>query len=742
MSGFLNSFKSNAKFDIPASVAVFFVAIPLCLGIAHASNAPLISGLVSGIVGGIVIGFLSKSPLSVSGPAAGLTAVMIAGIEDVGSFEALLVAVVLAGVIQLILGLLKAGTVSSYFPVCVIKGMLAAIGVILIMKQLPHLLGYDIEMMGVEEFHLNPADINTEYHDTHFEEKNTFTVFFHALSSLKFNIFFIGVTSLAFLFYWDKNLAKKIPFMPGSIVVVAFGVIMNALYSAFASGYVLTADHLVNLPAIDGVSSFFAELPKPDWSVLKNTEVHILALTIALVASIETLLSIGAIDKLDPLRRRTPTNRELMAQGAGNVLAGFMGGLPMTSVIVRSSVNLTVGARSKMSTIMHGTFLLLGILFFAKYINYIPIASLAAILIHTGYKLASPQLIMAQYRQGMDQFLPSIITVISILMTDLLIGVLIGFAISALFIVRKTYKAPVLTLVDNGPRKRLILGENLHFLHKFKILDVLEHIPENTILDIDASNTLFIDHDIEESINEFKEAALEKNITVNYGGVKKVVQESEKIMEDMNSSYQKLLDNNKEWVKDKLDLDPKYFEELSKGQAPEYLFIGCSDSRVPAEDITKLQPGEMFVHRNIANMVINTDLNAMSVLQYAVEVLNVKHIIVCGHYGCGGVKAAMEDKELGLIDKWLRNIKDVFRLHKSELDKLDNDAKYKRLIELNVEEQVINLMKIPAVQKNRSLYSQPKIHGWVYDLETGYIKDLQVKVDEKFNDLNEIYKVY
>lgn len=739
MRNLFNATKFYPQSDIPASLAVFFVAVPLCLGIAHASNAPLISGLITGIIGGIVVGFLSKSSLSVSGPAAGLTAVMIAGIEDLGSFEALLVATILAGALQIILGLIRAGSVSNYFPNSVIKGMLAAIGLILIMKQFPHLIGYDVEMMGVTEFALTEADLsNPSYHET-----NTFTTLIHAISNINPGIFFLGVGSFIFLYVWEKKFHQKFKAVPGSIIVVVLATGVSILYPYLDPSLALSSDHLVNLPSINSLESFMSEVPRPDWSFIGNRDVQFLALTIALVASVETLLSVNAIDKLDPEKRSTPTNRELIAQGAGNALAGFLGGLPMTSVIIRSSVNLTVGARSKLSTILHGFWLLAGVVFLSKIINTIPLAALAAILVYTGYKLASPRYFKEQYKLGYDQIIPYVVTIVAILFTDLLVGVLIGFVTAAFFIVQKTYQAPAFTLVDNGLRKRIILGENVHFLHKSKIVNLLKDVTPDSILEIDGSKTLFLDHDIEATINEFAAGAASKNIRIVFGGIKKIHGNKEEQEKKMAETYEKLLENNKKWVQEKLGEDSGFFEKQSKGQAPRYLFIGCSDSRVPAEKITQTEPGEMFVHRNIANMVISTDLNAVSVIQYAVEVLNVQHIIVCGHYGCGGVKAAMEDKEMGLIDKWLGNIKDVYRLHQDELEKIENyDERYNKLIELNVEEQVLNLMKIPFIQKNRSQYDRPQIHGWVYDLRSGLINDLQVNVKEKFQELDKIYKVY
>ncbi len=736
------SLLKNLRYDFPASIAVFFVAVPLCLGIAHASGAPLLSGLVSGIVGGLVVGSLSKSNFSVSGPAAGLTALAISGIKELGSYEAFLVAIILAGLLQIGFGFIKLGSISKYFPSCVINGMLAAIGLILIFKQLPHLLGYDIEAMGVEEFHLTHEDISEVLFSSTVAEDNTFSTVINSLTHITPIISVIGVTSLIILFLWEKYSSKKLKLIPGSVIVVLFSMLLALVYQYFGNNADLTVNHFVNIPQINSLSSFLQQTIRPDWSILASHQVYTLALSLALIASLETLLSIEAVDKLDPRRRTTPTNRELMAQGIGNSISGLLGGLPITSVIVRSSVNVSAAAQTKMSTILHGVWISVGMLFLTTFINYIPLAGLAAVLVFTGYKLAAPRKFFAQYKQGLDQFIPGIITTFSILFSDLLVGVTIGMTVSFLFIVAKSYNAPSFVISDHGIKKRITLGESLNFLHKYKIVSLLNGIPENSILEIDARKTLFIDHDIEEVINDFKQTAIQKNIEVIYGGIIHTNRNRRKVMKANQEAYDRLIKNNKEWVQEKLKLDPNYFENLSKGQAPQYLFIGCSDSRVPAEDITKCSPGEMFVHRNIANMVVNADMNIMSVLQYSVEVLNVKHIILCGHYGCGGVRAAMDDKDLGLIDKWLMNIKDVYRLHKQELDFIsDEELKYRRLVELNAQEQAYNLLKVPLIQKNRSLYGTPEIHAWAYDLQTGYINDLQLDPNT-LEEYESIYKMY
>lgn len=717
------SFK-NIKSDLPAGIAVFLVSIPLCLGIAHASGAPLISGLISGIIGGLVVGSLSKSPLSVSGPAAGLTTICLSGMEALGSFEKFLVAISLAGIFQIVFALLRSGIISKYIPHCVIDGMLASIGLILILKQIPHLLGYDIEVMGVEEFQLTNQDISDSSSSLGIHEDNTITTVFHSWSHINPGIAFIGLSSLIILFFWNKYIKS----IPGSVIVILFSTLAAYVYD-HCGLKAFTADHFVNIPLINNWYSLNQNLRVPDWTILSNTHLYMVALTIAVVASIESLLSVEAADKLDPHKRVTPVNRELLAQGVGNIAAGLVGALPITSVIVRSSVNVATGAKSKLSTIIHGSLILIGILLFTPILNLIPLTGLAAVLVYTGYKLASPKNLFKLYKQGWDQFIPGLVTTVSILLSDLLIGVLVGLTISAFFVVAKSYESSSFIVEDHGIKKRMILGESIHFLHKFKIVKFLNEIPENTILEIDARKTIFIDHDIELAINDFKEIANEKNINVIYGGLINKMQNRNKIVEENQIAYEKLIKNNKEWVAEKLKLDPNYFNELSKGQSPEYLFIGCSDSRVPAEDITKCKPGEMFVHRNVANLVVSTDVNIMSVLQYAVEVLNVKHIILCGHYGCGGIKAAMSNKNFGLINQWLLNIKDVYRLHQNELESiLDEEDRYRRLVELNSIEQAYNLFKIPFIQKHRSLYGCPQIHAWAYDLHTGLINDL--KLDE------------
>lgn len=738
-SGNLSSIKLNPK-DLAAGVAVFLVAVPLCLGIAHASGAPLASGLISGIIGGIVTGIISKSQLSVSGPAAGLTTIVLASLAKLGSFESLLLATLIAGIIQVLLGVLKLGYVSKYIPLNVIKGMLAAIGLILIIKQFPHLIGYDFEEMGVEEFNIKSADLNESYHEAKQAEKNTLTVFLHSFRYLNYGVVIIGIISLSFLFAWERFAPLKLRPVPGSLIVVVLGIAINYLYNK-TGFYPLETDHIVNVPGVSSYSELQSFLSFPSSMQVANPQLYVVAFTIAIVASIESLLSLEAVDKLDPEKRQSPANTELIAQGAGNIVCGLIGGLPITSVIVRGSVNVSSGAKTKASAITHGVLLLLAVLLFTGVINLIPLSCLAAVLIHTGFKLNSPSIYKKFFKKGWMEFIPFTVTILTILFSDLLVGVSIGLVVSAFFIVAQDYKAPVLNIVDMGVKKRLQLGQNVTFLHKPKVIKALEFVAQGEIIEIAAPADSFIDNEVRELINEFYEVQTSNGKEVILGGFNNMSQK-EALQDDMSSSYEKLFVNNKKWIEEKLNLDKNYFENLAKGQAPKYLFIGCSDSRVPANEITGTEPGEMFVHRNIANLVVNTDINLMSVLQYSVEVLNVKHVIVCGHYGCGGVKAAMEEKSFGLIDKWLNEIKDVYRMYRGEIDAVEDEEKRHRvLVERVVREQVYNILKTSFIQNNKARYGFPEVHGWVYDIHDGRIIDLDIDTTRDFKDFDSIYKV-
>jgi MFS superfamily sulfate permease-like transporter len=493
----------NAAADIPASVVVFLIALPLCLGIALGSGAPLFAGIIAGMVGGIVIGLLSGSSLSISGPAAGLTAIVAVAIGKMPAYEAFLLSVVISGILQIILGYLRAGIIGDYIPNSVILGMLASIGLVLILKQFPHLIGYDSDYSGDETF---------IQHDTN----NTFSELVNAVNHITPIAFIIGVLSILILLIWDRPMVKKIKFfknLPGPLVVVVVGILGNIFFATEGTRLSFTKDQLVNLPIASSLSTFSKLFIFPKWEYLNNANVWITGLTIALIGSIETLLGIEAVDKLDPLKRRTPANRELKAQGVGNLVSGLLGGLPLTSVIVRGSANVEAGAKSKLSAIMHGLLILLSVFFIPGLLNKIPLSALAAILIMTGYKLVKPSIFKTMYKKGWDQFIPFIITLVAILFTDLLVGILIGTVVALFSLVRSNFKSAVMVMQDED--KYLVrFRKDISFLNKPIVKEKLEAVPSDSYVLIDISRSDFIDMDIIDVINEYLQHAHLKNIRV------------------------------------------------------------------------------------------------------------------------------------------------------------------------------------------------------------------------------------
>lgn len=515
--------KKNLKRDLPASIVVFLVALPLCLGIALASGAPLFAGLISGIIGGIVVASISGSQLSVSGPAAGLTVIVLGAIAQLGSYQTFLLAVVLAGIFQVILGLIKAGTIGNYFPSSVIEGMLAAIGLILILKQLPHALGVDTDFSGDEGFFQQ-------------DHENTFSAISAAFSHFSLAAVVISLLSIAVLIIWPKF--PRLAVVPAPLLVVIIGVV-GSLISA-GTAFQLRTDQIVSIPVVGGFGEFMSLFTSPNFSALGNKDVYIVAATIAVVASLETLLSIEAVDKIDPIKRVSPTNRELIAQGIGNMASGMLGGLPMTSVIVRSSANVNAGGRTKMSAIFHGCLLLLSLLFIPQIINMIPLSCLAAILLVTGYKLTRIGLFKHMYHKGWDQFIPFVITVIAVLFTDLLKGVAVGMLVSIFYLLRTNMRNPFFYRITNeGDKKniRLKLAEEVSFLNKAAIQVVLTNIPKETNVIIDGSNSRYIDPDVLETIFNYKHNAYTKGIIVTLESIQKhyaVPKLTNKVVEDIN----------------------------------------------------------------------------------------------------------------------------------------------------------------------------------------------------------------
>ena len=493
-------FFNSIRYDFPASIVVFLVALPLCLGIAMGSQVPLYSGLIAGIIGGIIGGILSGSQLSISGPAAGLITIVAAGITQLPSLESFFLAVVIAGILQVFLGFLKAGIIGDYVPSSVIKGMLAAIGLILILKQLPHLSGYDQDFDGDESF------IQQDH-------QNTFTAIENALSYITPLALVIGVVGILFQFFWEKYTASKksaIKLIPAPLIVVLMGIGINYAFKSLGN---MEQAHLVEIPVADSFNKLFSFFTFPDWSQWLNKDVWMLALTLTIVASLETLLSIEAIDNLDPLKRVSPSNRELKAQGISNILSGLLGGLPITSVIVRSSANVNAGAQSKASSILHGILLLVFVALFPSLLNLIPKASLAAILIYTGYKLATPTLFISFYKKGWDQFIPFLVTVVAILLTDLLKGVAIGILVGLFYVLRSNFRSAIFVMKD-GDRFLFRLKKDVSFLNKPILKSELESVPKNGYVLIDTSKADFIDKDVIDVVEDFMKHAHLKNISV------------------------------------------------------------------------------------------------------------------------------------------------------------------------------------------------------------------------------------
>tara|TARA_B110000037_G_scaffold221377_1_gene292227 strand:+ start:3960 stop:5546 length:1587 start_codon:yes stop_codon:yes gene_type:complete len=501
------NFLKNFKTDLPSSMVVFLVALPLCLGIALASGAPLYAGLISGVIGGIVVGVFSGSKLGVSGPAAGLAVIVLNAITDLGSFEVFLVALVLAGFIQIIMGFAKAGIIAYYFPSSVIHGMLAGIGIIIVLKQIPHAFGYDKDPEG-----------NLTFMQT--DSQNTFSELFNMIEFISPSVVIITITSLIILLLWqskwitNNSLLKQIP---GPLLAVMSGIGLNLFFSTNPE-MVVSADHLVSIPVSDGFAGFIGNFTFPNFAALTNPQVYITAVVIAVVASLETLLCVEATDKLDPNKNVTPTNLELKAQGVGNIVSGLLGGLPITQVIVRSSANIQAGGKSKLSAILHGVFLILTVVAIPKILNLIPLGTLAAILLIIGFKLAKPSLFLKMYVQGKSQFIPFVVTILGIVFTDLLTGIGLGLIVATFVILRNNYKVPFIMQEENVEEEKNInikLAQSVTFLNKASLLKTFANIPDNSTVTLDAADTYFIHQDVLEIIEDFKIHAVASNIKLD-----------------------------------------------------------------------------------------------------------------------------------------------------------------------------------------------------------------------------------
>lgn len=504
------------KGDWKSGLSVYLVALPLCLGIALASGAPLFSGILAGIVAGTFVALLSGSEISVSGPAAGLTVIVATAIHDIGSFQGFLVAVVLAGVLQLVLGLIKAGKFSAYFPESVIKGMLVAIGIVIILKQIPHALGDDQDYEGEFEFE-QVAD-----------HQNTFTELIRSVIDFNYGAVTIALVCLGVIIFWEKASKRKkgiFAMIPAALVTVVVGILMNEAFRIYQPSYYLgnSPMHMVNIPKMNGMQDFMAALSFPDFSALMTPKVYVVAFTLAIVASLETLLNLEASDAIDPFKRQSSPDKELVAQGIGNIIAGLIGGLPITSVVVRTSANVYSGGRTRMSSFVHGILLLGSVLLIPSLLNKIPLSSLAAILLTVGYKLAHPKVIRRVFKEGYDQWIPFAITILVIVFKDLLFGIFVGTAVGLIFVLFTNFHSAI-SMVREGRHVLIKFNKDVSFLNKPKVKQILLGLEEGDAVYIDATKAHFIDHDIYNLLYEFKASAFQRNIEVDFKKVSRKLQ--------------------------------------------------------------------------------------------------------------------------------------------------------------------------------------------------------------------------
>jgi len=722
-----------------AGIVVFLVALPLCLGIALASGAPLFSGLLAGIIGGLLVGSLSGSSTSVSGPAAGLTAIVAAQIASLGSFEAFLFAVMVGGLIQIGLGIGGAGALSSFVPSSVIKGLLAAIGVILILKQIPHIVGQDSDPEGEMSF-FQPD------HETTVSE-------FGALlaGEVHLGAIVIGILSIALLIAWDRWKPLKESIFPGPLAVVLIGVLLNALFGVLGAPWVIEATHLVQIRVGESIGDFLTFFQHPDWAQWSNPAVYVAAVTIAVVASLETLLNMEAVDKLDPQQRVSPPNRELVAQGCGNVIAGLVGGLPMTSVIVRGSVNVNAGAATKRSAVFHGFLLLISVAVLPMYLNLIPLAALGAILLVTGFKLASPRLFVEMWDAGPYQFIPFIVTLVTIVLTDLLTGILVGLAVSVIFILQSNLRSPIRRIVEthiDGDLLHIELANQVSFLNHAALGKVLADAPSGSRVLIDASHTDYIDPDISSLIREFRDVqAKAHGVTVNLRGFKAKYELHDEV-EFVDYSTRELQDRltPQEVLKIMIEGNRRFrsghtlardfegqIDATAKGQNPLVVALSCIDSRVPVEIVFDLGIGDAFSVRVAGNVLGSKTLGSV---EYGVVVAGVRLVLVIGHTRCGAVTASVEmlcsgaDPAEATGCKHLPSIVDEIEycVDRDDCRRLDprspaaSAAFIDEVAERNVKHTVAQIVERSPAIREAVDEGRAMVVGAMYDVATGEIR--------------------
>lgn len=717
------------KDDLIAGLVVFLVAVPLCLGIALASNAPLLSGIVAGIIGGIVVGSISQSDISVSGPAAGMIAVVLGAITQLGSFENFLLALIFAGIIQIAVGALRAGFIADYIPGNVIQGLLCAIGILIVIKQLPLAFTHT-------EQHALLTDLLKDS-----AENLDFGSLWRIVHHINWGATFITIISIAMLIYSDHTRNRIMKKIPGPVLVVLMGVIINELYGYLIPSLTQTSAHLVNIPVNDSLKDLAKQLVFPNWHNWLAPKTYLYGFIIAAVGSLETLLNLEAAEKLDRKRKYCSRNRELFAQGTGNILSGLLGGLPITSVVVRSSVNIQAGAKTKFSTIFHGLLFIFTLLFISESLNLIPLASLAGILIYVGYKLTRVSVYRAMYRQGFMYYFPFLVTVITIVFTNILLGVLIGLACSIFFILKENSQMRFDIVEEHHPSgtiHRIILPQQLSFLRKAALIAELEAIPKSSRLIIDARYTKYIDNDILELIKEFaKKATYEKKIELNLIGFKNRYQMPDRINFINVTTYdvqealttpeiiQILREGNQRFVTDRRinRYFPSEVKATAKKQSPIAVVLSCIDSRVPVETVFDVGMGDLFIVR-VAGNVVNDDV--IGSIEFACHLANAKLILVLGHTRCGAIKAARDYRENGYIAKLLQKItpavnQELQTAAPVELEE-DEEQQLTKITELNVANSMATLYRSSSVIKELVDTQKVGLVSAMYDIRSGLVK--------------------
>lgn len=631
--------------DLSAGLVVFLVALPLCLGVALASGAPPFAGILAGILGGVLVGALSGSHTSVSGCSPALAATVVGLISKLGAFDVFLLALLLAGVVQVILGVCRTGYLAAFFPSSVIKGLLAAVGVLLVLKQIPHVMGHDPDPDGEMSFE-QP------------DHENTFTELWSSLFDIQHGAVLVGLLSILLMVVWDRTKALKNSGVPAPLAVVLLGVVMNLLLKQAGGSWAIGASHLVQVPVAQNLGTFLGFLQPPNFSALANPAVYGAAFTIAIVATLETLLNLEAVDKIDPQQRHSPPNRELIAQGVGNIASGLVGGLPITSVIVRSSVNINAGAKTRLSAVVHGVLLLGCVLLIPGVMNQIPLASLGAILLMTGLKLASPALLKQMWEEGWTRFLPFAITVVAIVFTDLLMGIIIGLMVSIGFILRNTLRHPLRKYLERriaGDVLRIELAHQVSFFSRGELEQTLRSVPEGGRILLDARGTDYIDAEVLDLINNYRRnEAGSRHVQLSlagfkdkYPGLEDSIQCQDYSSREVQSSITpdrvlEIFKAGNERFREGRQLTRdigRLVDATSMGQFPMAVVLSCIDSRTPAELVFDLSLGDVFSVRIAGNVARDKVLGS---LEYSCAVAGAKMILVMGHTSCGAVNAAVD----------------------------------------------------------------------------------------------------